>query len=1236
MKKTLLPLFVALAVNSFSQTPSLQWEKSVNGQLSGYDNTQTSWQDPSGNFLITGATNNDAFVIKVDNQGNELLRLTYDGPQHGSDNGYAIKSDAAGNIYLGGLTAYNSNNVPFVVKYNSSGVKQWEYVQTAVSVSGVLTAMVLDNYNSPNNVYFTGSKNDSSAIIRLNSTTGVSIWEKTLWPHGKMNDIDIDNNGHPLVCGYQAFTGVNADFYAAVLDIPTGYPLRGFWQDGSATDSVTDPNGHFDMASKIKAGPAGTFAVLGTVYNSPTAATIYMVKFGSTGNVPTWSYTYDSPTHTEGNGVRLLTDVSFSNFYFLAEAMSTTGTYYGYTIAGKVNNTGTAVWVKEFNIGGTTLDAHDMALDANGNAHIISGAGSPFGSPGDIYYKKLASATGNAGSTLQYDNQRGGGNAYDYSTNIFLDNTGHPYILGSSNALTYTNDDVLLVSLNTNATLNWDITYDFLINSQNSVFNIQTLPTGYNTDQIITCGSVINNITGLDVSITSYDESGAINWQNTFDDNNGGDQVIGFEKTSFSDLFLCSYNLVSSLTSITMFYNNGTTNVSIKPSWPFRPLYFKVDSAENSFVGGDIFGASDFQLGIYLRNGITISNTPATLANTETKCASIATDNASIYVAGTIDNASNATIGKHSYIQKFDFSGNVIWSATIVGFDSTSNLSGPSKIVYDRASNAVYVLGTSFSVGSTVTQSFIAKINANGAIAWVKKENASNTRNEYLNDILVANGKIYVTGYANNVSSATDNFALTEMWDVNGNKQWEYIFDKPTTDEEGASIAVDTAGHIFVGGKTNGIPSVMGGSDMLLLKINANGNLVWKKEYNGAQNGGDYAVDIALSNSNAANPRIYVSGNTQSTGSNYNIATLKYCDLPAAHVVHPASTNICANSSLVLSAAGGAIGGSLAWSSGQTGSAISVSTTGSYYFSSSASDGCSENSDTVIVNLKSPPAAIQICMVTVDSLSTHNIIYWDKISVTPDIVGFKMYREDLTNIYTYIGSVSIDSISQYHDYGANPNVTTKRYKISAIDSCGNESAQSNYHNTIYIVYVGGGQYIWNPIYTIENSPNPVSSYVLMRDDNNTGNFQQIATTAGTQNTLTDPNFASFPNANWRVDALGFNCNPTLRLASGNNSTLAAKVKSHSNQNNNRVAGINQATGSSTQLTVYPNPSTGNITVSNSQKIDELKVTDVLGNIIYETKFADQKTTLHIENSGVYFITVISGKETSIRKVVVNN
>jgi len=291
--------------------------------------------------------------------------------------------------------------------------------------------MALDNYTNPANVYFTGSKNDSSAITRLNANTGAAVWERTLWPHGKMNDIDIDNNGHPLVCGYHAFAGLDADFYAAVLDIPTGFPLRGYWHDGLATDTITDPWGHSDMATKIKAGPAGTFIVLGTVYNSATAASIYMAKFGSVGNIPTWTYTYDSPNHTEGKAYQLLTDVSFTSFYYLAGAMSTSGTYYGYGIVGKVNNSGTGLWEKEFNQAGTSLDPKDVGIDANGNAHFIADVGSP----GDIYYKKLASFDGNTMATLLYDNQRGGANAYDYGINIFLVNTGLPYMNGPINSI---------------------------------------------------------------------------------------------------------------------------------------------------------------------------------------------------------------------------------------------------------------------------------------------------------------------------------------------------------------------------------------------------------------------------------------------------------------------------------------------------------------------------------------------------------------------------------------------------------------------------------------------------------------------------------------------------------------------------------------------------------------------------------------------------------------------------------
>jgi hypothetical protein len=1232
MKKILL-ILSSITIHAFSQTPSLQWSKSVSGQLSGYDNTQNSWKDPSGNFLITGTTSNDAFLLKVDNSGNELLRIIWDGPQSNSDNGSAVKADAAGNIYMAGLTYYNGMNVPFVVKYSASGVKQWQYVQTNVSVAGNITAIALDNYNSPANLYFTGSKNDSSAIIKLDANTGHSLWEKTLWPHGQMNDIDIDNNGHPLVCGYQAFTGIDADFYAAVLDINTGYPLRGCWRDGAAADSVTNGSGYFDKAMKIKAGPAGSFVVFGTIYDNANEATMYMAKFGSTGNVPTWTYSYNSPTHTGGKGVQLFADASFSNFYYLATAFSTSGIYYNYTIAGKVNNTGSAIWEKEFSLAGASLDPHDMAIDANGNAHIISDAGYP---DGDIYYKKLASANGNVIASLQYDNQRGGGSAYDLSSNIFLDNTGHPYVIGSSNAFTYTNLDVLMYKLNTNATLDWDITYDFFISSQNTAFNVQTMPTnGSGAEQIVTCGRVINNLTNTDISITSYSDKGIINWQETFDDNNGADQVIGFEKSNLNNLFLCSFNNSNNTTSITEFYSDGTTNFSNKPSWLFHPTCFKIDSAENSFASSGNNGSTDFNLGIYLRNGTALSNTPSFAANRQANATSITTDNNGVYVAGDLfDYNGGVTDRQHIYIQKYDLAGNKIWSTKISGLDSSVLTNNSAvKIVFDRTSGALYLVGKGTLVGSAIDQTILAKISQSGNVIWVKAENASNTRYQYMNDIKVKNSKIYITGYAYTVTNTSDNMMLTEAWDINGNKQWEYIYDKANTDEEGASVSVDNTGIVFVGGKTNGVSNT--NSNMLLTKIDATGNLIWKQEYNGASNGNDYTAGIALSNSNTLNPRIYMAGNVQSTGYNFDIATLKYCDLPVTHVSHLGSTSICQNSSTNLVATGTA-SGNIVWASGGSAAAsINVTTSGNYYFTYTEADGCTENSDTVTIHLKSPPTPVQICMVTVDSLSTHNIITWDKTAATPDVIGFKMYREDLTNIYSYIGSVSIDSLSEFHDYGVNPNVTTKRYKISAIDSCGNESALSNYHNTIYIVDVGNGQYLWNPIYTIENTANPVTNYVLMRDDNNTGNFLQIASTAGTSNTLNDVNYASYPLANWRVDALGFNCNPTLRLA-GNNNTLTARVRSHSNQNNNRVAGVNQLIGNVSQLTVYPNPSIGSVTVSNSQKIDALKVSDVLGNVIYETKPNEQKVVLHLETAGVYFIAVISGKETSIKKVVINN
>jgi large repetitive protein len=292
--------------------------------------------------------------------------------------------------------------------------------------------------------------------------------------------------------------------------------------------------------------------------------------------------------------------------------------------------------------------------------------------------------------------------------------------------------------------------------------------------------------------------------------------------------------------------------------------------------------------------------------------------------------------------------------------------------------------------------------------------------------------------------------------------------------------------------------------------------------------------------------------------------------------------------------------------------------------------GCTATGSTTIGATTLP---LEICMVTVDSNSTHNIIYWEKPSVT-NIDSFRVYREDATNVYTLLGSVSFDDLSEYHDYGTNPNSTTKRYKISVIDNCGGQSIKSNYHNTIYIVDNGSGQFTWNPLYTIENGANPVDNYILMRDDNNTNNWTQVVSTAGTQNTLVDPAYASYPNGRWYVEtSWGISCTPTRATVNTTRSNIRHNALSVGIQNNDL----------SSSVLIYPNPASDNVTVelpALSQN-STIRILNSIGQIVYNENVISNGSskTKEINTSvfakGIYTIVIENNSSKVYKKLVIN-
>ena len=302
----------------------------------------------------------------------------------------------------------------------------------------------------------------------------------------------------------------------------------------------------------------------------------------------------------------------------------------------------------------------------------------------------------------------------------------------------------------------------------------------------------------------------------------------------------------------------------------------------------------------------------------------------------------------------------------------------------------------------------------------------------------------------------------------------------------------------------------------------------------------------------------------------------------------------------------------------------------------------SKDSIKVVHTINPPP----ICLVTVDSSSQHNILIWNKAAFT-DVDSFIIYRETITNNYKRIGAVPFDSLSlfidtvrtKYFPNTGNPNAGTYRYKISLRDSCGNYSPLSPFHNTIYMTN-NNGSFSWAQLYTIEGGANPVNAYVLMRDDNSTGNWHAVSSVAGTQQNVIDPDYSTWKNtASWRAETQwNISCTPTIiKYPDPAAMTSNAFSSSHSNTYKDALVAVNQDFFDN-RIILSPNPGNGIFSITSDRLISKVEVVNMLGEVVY-TKIEDSKAQARIEldlsrhSKGIYYITISSEKGRSTGKLI---
>ena len=211
---------------------------------------------------------------------------------------------------------------------------------------------------------------------------------------------------------------------------------------------------------------------------------------------------------------------------------------------------------------------------------------------------------------------------------------------------------------------------------------------------------------------------------------------------------------------------------------------------------------------------------------------------------------------------KYNSSGIFQWARTYNGSDSSSDVG--NGIAVDNAGN-VYVIGTARNAN---VDAVLIKYDPSGTMQWVKTHNGTGNGYDEFNDVYVdGGGNIYAVGNIRNTNSDL----LAVKYNAAGTLLWQVAYNAGTANEDGLSVTVGDSGNVYVSGSTASTGSTY--VDMLLIKINSSGITQWGRTYAGVGIGVDEAFSVATGDSG----NVYITGNSYGgTGTNYDVTTIKY------------------------------------------------------------------------------------------------------------------------------------------------------------------------------------------------------------------------------------------------------------------------------------------------------------------------------------------------------------------------
>ncbi|MCB0428883.1 MAG: PKD domain-containing protein [Flavobacteriales bacterium] len=339
-----------------------------------------------------------------------------------------------------------------------------------------------------------------------------------------------------------------------------------------------------------------------------------------------------------------------------------------------------------------------------------------------------------------------------------------------------------------------------------------------------------------------------------------------------------------------------------------------------------------------------------------------------------------------------------------------------------------------------------------------------------------------------------------------------------------------------------------------------------------------------------------------------------------------------------VTAAGGTIPYSYVWSDGQTNATATGLATGDFQVTVTDANGCSVL-DTAAVDVEVPMQ--EICIVTVDSTTEKNIVVWEK-QTGLGIASFNVYKEDtVLNKFNLIGNVPFTgAYSEFEDVTSNPRAVAARYRITALDSCSNESVTGTIHKTMWLqaAHGTGGtiSLMWTPYEGVV-----VPTYRVWRGTNQNP-LSVLTTVAGS---VTGYNDLS-PSAG--LDSITY----VVEVVPATGCVATFKTKNYNSSRSNKtsippppdsVDAVPNVRGLIERFELFPNPNRGsftfNLELSKHQHVT-MQLVNMHGQVIWTEKLGDvsggltRQVELDRHVPGIYFLQLVSDEAILTRKLVI--